>query len=270
MAGMKISVVTVCFNSAQTIAECARSVVDQRDVDIEYIVVDGASKDNTLEQLAPFKSKIAAIVSEPDKGIYDAMNKGLALATGDYVGFLNSDDYFADETALSALVRALQQTGADATLADVEQINSERRVVRILKGRSFEPKQLRYGVCPPHPTFYARPEILRRLGGFQTDYRIAGDFDLMVRFFCLPGIRWTYVPRRLVTMRTGGASGQGLSAYMTISRELIRACRTRGLSPSYPLIYGRVMRKCVEVAMGYTQSRNRTARSFTHDRPGDG
>ncbi len=262
---MKITVVTVCFNSARTIADCARSVVSQRGVDIEYIVIDGASTDATLEQLAPFEDKIARIVSEPDKGIYDAMNKGLALATGDYVGFLNSDDYFTDETALSAWARALPRTGADATLADIEQVNSEYRVVRVLKGRGFEPKQLRRGVCPPHPTFYARPDILRRLGGFQTDYRIAGDFDLMIRFFNSPGVRWTYVPYRLVTMRTGGVSRQGLAAYMTISRELIRACRARGLSPSYPMIYGRALRKGVEVAAGLTEGRSRASGSIAGD-----
>lgn len=248
---MKITVVTVCFNSEQTIEDCVTSVLAQEDADIEFIVIDGGSRDDTLKKLEPYRNHISVLVSEPDGGIYDAMNKGLNRATGDYVGFLNSDDYFTSPTSVAKLANALRISGADAALADIEQINAAGRIVRIFRSMGFRREHLRRGQYPPHPGFYARPEMLRKLGGFETGFRIAGDFDLMIRFFMAPNTRWSYVPERIVTMRVGGASHQGWNSYMFNSREVVRACKTRGLKPSYPQIYGRVFRKGLEVLSGF-------------------
>lgn len=253
---MKFSVVTVCYNSGRTIEDCVKSVVAQDGVDIEFIVIDGASKDDTLARIEPYRSHITKLVSEKDKGIYDAMNKGLALATGDYVGFLNSDDYFTSPASLAKLAAALKREVADAVIGDIEQVNANGRIVRVFRGNGFKRENLRRGSYPPHPAFYARPEMLRKLGGFDTSFRIAADFDLMIRFFNAPKVRWAYVPDRIVTMRIGGASHEGFAAYLKNSREIVRACKTRGLKPSYPRIYGRIVSKGLQVVSGLAGRRS--------------
>jgi glycosyltransferase len=250
---IKFSVVTVCFNSASTIQQCVQSIVDQQDVDIEFIVIDGGSRDETLAKLASFKDRISVLVSERDKGIYDAMNKGLARATGDYVGFLNSDDFYSDNRALATLAAALRGKAVDAVFSDISQIDSAGRTIRIFRGEGFRRENLRRGLYPPHPGFYARPELLRRLGGFEPKLKIAGDFDLMIRFFNAPGVQWTYVPERIVTMRVGGASHSGIKQYLHNSHEIAQSCRNRGLKPAMLPIYGRLFRKGIEVMSGLTQ-----------------
>ena len=258
---MRISVVTVCFNSERTIADCAASVLAQRGIDVDYIIIDGGSKDNTLARLAPYRDGVATLVSERDRGIYDAMNKGLARAKGEFVGFLNSDDFFSSPDALAKLACALDDSKADAAFGDIAQINAAGRLLRIYSGDNFKMQKLTRGRYPPHPGFYARTGVLRELGGFNTDLRIAADFDLMIRFFTRPGMRWVYVPERIVTMRAGGASHQGLMAYVSNSQEIVRACKDRGLKPSHLAIYGRVFRKGLEAATGLVQGHFGKSRS---------
>ena len=251
---IKFSVVTVCWNSAATIEQCVQSIVDQEGVDIEFIVIDGGSRDDTLAKLEPFKDHISVLVSEKDNGIYDAMNKGLARATGDYVGFLNSDDYYSSPQSLAKLAAAMRGPDADAVFSDIAQIDASGRVVRIFRGEGFAREKLRRGIYPPHPGFYARPELLRKLGGFEPKLKIAGDFDLMIRFFNAPGSRWVYVPERIVTMRVGGASHSGIKQYLHNSHEIAQSCHNRGLNPALVPIYGRIFRKGFEVVSGLTHA----------------
>lgn len=251
-----VSIVTVVYNGAATLERTIQSVLGQDFPGIEYIIVDGGSTDGTLDIIRKYGNRLAYWCSAKDKGIYDAMNKGLALATGDYVGFLNSDDYFTSPASLAKLAAALKREVADAVIGDIEQVNANGRIVRVFRGNGFKRENLRRGSYPPHPAFYARPEMLRKLGGFDTSFRIAADFDLMIRFFNAPKVRWAYVPDRIVTMRIGGASHEGFAAYLKNSREIVRACKTRGLKPSYPRIYGRIVSKGLQVVSGLAGRRS--------------
>lgn len=250
---MKVSVVTVSFNSASVIEGCIKSVISQRGVDLEYIVIDGGSTDGTVEILSNFKDHIRVLISEPDRGVYDAMNKGLAQATGDIIGFLNSDDVYADPDALASLVAALEAAKSDCVFADIEFVDDKGKLSRIFTGRSFHPNKFERGVMVAHPSFYARTELVRSVGGFRATFKICGDFELMIKLLRQKGATWTYLPRTVVRMRLGGASTQGLKSYFVNSRELIEACRNCGLRPSLPAIYGRAVWKSLELVSGRVQ-----------------
>lgn len=247
---MKVSVVTVCLNSGATIEACVRSVIAQRGVEVEYIVIDGGSTDDTLDKLAKYRDHIAVLVSEPDQGLYDAMNKGLAHATGEAIGFLNSDDEFTDPDALAALMGAMTRAKADCVFADVVFVDEAGRLKRIFTGKNFNPARFELGYMPPHPSFYVRTEVMRAVGGFRVGFKIGSDFELMIKLMRLRGASWTYLPRTVVRMRLGGISTRGLWSYLTISRELVAACEMSGLSPNRPAIYGRIIWKTLEVLKG--------------------
>lgn len=226
---MKVSVVTVCFNSSATIADTLRSINSQTHADVEHIVVDGASTDNTVALVREHGRRVSALVSERDKGIYDAMNKGLALATGSLVGFLNADDVYAHADVLAnvAAVAAAGSQLPDAVYGDLVYVHSDdmSRIIRTWHSGEFSIERLRYGWMPPHPTFFARTDALRQLGGFDTDFRIAADYDCMLRYLNRPHIRVAYMQEVLVRMRMGGASNKSLKAMLSKSREDLRAAR---------------------------------------------
>lgn len=229
---LKISVITVCFNSEQTIADALRSVASQTYPAIEHIVIDGASRDGTVEMVKRHGQHVAKLVSEPDRGIYDAMNKGLALATGYLVGFLNADDVLADNDVVSRIAAAANShQKPDAVYGDlvyVSATNMERTVRRWHSG-SFDPSRLPFGWMPPHPTFYTRTELLCELGGFDTRYRIAADYDCMLRVLTRPEARLAYVEHEFVRMRLGGASNRSLQAMLRKSREDLEIIRSNGV-----------------------------------------
>lgn len=223
----RVSVVTVCFNAAHTIAETLASVAAQRGVEVEHIVIDGGSSDDTMAIVTRFPH-MAIVVSEPDKGLYDAMNKGLDRATGDLVGFLNADDFLSEPDALAAIARAGED--ADAVIAGVAMVDQDRpdRVRRYYAVRRYRPWMLSLGHMPPHPTFYARPSMLREVGRFDDSFRIAGDFDLILRLFCAGPLRLARVDRALVGFRHGGVSTQGLKAKATLTNEVARSLASAG------------------------------------------
>jgi len=225
---MKISIITVCFNSAATINDTLRSVADQTHADIEHIVVDGASADQTLALVRANASDKLKLISEPDQGIYDAMNKGIAAASGEFVGFLNGDDMFAQASSVSDLVAAVRLADADAVYADLVYVRAgdTNAVVRFWRSGKFSASRLRFGWMPPHPTFYVRRELLQQVGGFDASMRIAADYDLMLRVLSRPGIRVAYVRNVLVKMRLGGASNQTLKGIFHKSREDLRALKS--------------------------------------------
>lgn len=233
---MKISVITVTYNSAATLADTLRSVACQDHPEVEHIIIDGASTDGTLDLVRREGAHVARVVSERDRGIYDAMNKGLRLATGELVGFLNADDLFADPQVLSRIAAAAAG-GADAVYGDLVYVAEAdtSRVIRWWRSGSFAPEQLRAGWMPPHPTFYLRRSAM--VGdGFDTSLRIAADYEFMLRQLTRPGVRLAYVPEVLVRMRMGGASNRSLKAILRKMREDHSAMQRHGVGGWFTLL----------------------------------
>ena len=229
---MKITVITVCFNSAAHIGDALTSIDSQRDVSLEHIIVDGASLDDTLAVVARHAAPWRTVVSEADRGIYDAMNKGIARASGDVVGFLNADDLLADSRALHDVAAEFEaDPSLDAVYADLQYVAADdtQRTVRDWRSGHFSKKALRRGWMPPHPTFYARRAFLARVGGFNTRYRIAADYDLMLRCLLQPDVSARWLPRVVVRMRVGGVSNASVKAMWHKSMEDLRILRTHGV-----------------------------------------
>jgi glycosyltransferase len=232
----KVSIITVAFNSAATIGDTLRSVADQTHADIEHIVVDGGSRDGTVDIVRQF-GHVARCISERDRGIYDAMNKGLRLATGELIGFLNADDIFASPDSVAALVRAAQKTNSDAVYGDLVYVQpfDLESVVRVWRSGVFSKRQLRMGWMPPHPTFYIRRRVLQCVSSFDDRLRIAADYDFVLRCLSRPGATASRVPQVLVRMRTGGASNHSLTALWRKSNEDLLALRRSGVGGLFTL-----------------------------------
>lgn len=246
---MKISVITVCFNSAQSLERSLQSVVKQDWPVIEHIVIDGGSSDATKEILERFSSRLAYLVSEPDDGIYDAMNKGLTHSTGDIICFLNADDQYASANVLSKVVSWMEKFNLDALMGDVgffHEKNSER-IVRRYRSERFHPSQLAWGWMPAHPALFLRKEVVQRVGLFKTDYRIAGDFEFIVRTFHGHALRYQHFPEVLVNMQTGGISTSGLLAKIRLNQEVLRACRENGVQTNMLKILSKYPAKILEM-----------------------
>jgi len=248
---MKFSVITVCFNAAATIRDTLRSVAAQTHPLIEHIVIDGGSSDGTLDIIAEFPH-VARIVSERDAGIYDAMNKGLRLATGDAIGFLNSDDFFSRADALALLSAGLMETGADAVAADVALVDPTRldRVRRHYAVTGYRSWMLRFGHMPPHATLYVRREILEQIGEFDPSYRIAGDFELTVRLLLGARASLHLVPATLVGFREGGVSTRDVKAKFRMNAEILHALRRNGISAGLLQLYARYPFKALQYMTG--------------------
>lgn len=224
---MKISIITVAYNARETIAATLESVAAQTHPEIEHIVVDGASTDGTLEIIQQNGKHVAKLISEPDKGIYDAMNKGLGLATGEVIGFLNADDVYADDEVLQRVAENMARNDVDAVYGDAEFVNPARstRPVRRYRSEHFRPDRIAWGWMPAHPSLFLRRTVYARFGNFRTDYRIAGDFELIARIFHDGTLKYRHVPEVWVRMRTGGVSTGGWRNTVLLNREVLRACR---------------------------------------------
>ena len=233
--GLKVSVVTVCYNSADTIEDTIRSVLSQRHDQLEYVVVDGGSTDGTLDILAKYRDRIDKCVSEPDRGIYDAMNKGVDLAEGEFVGFLNADDVYTNPTVISEVAAVAEADRADGVYGDLMYIGRQdaQRIVRYWRAGHYRPKAFYSGWVPPHPTFFCRTELYHEYGGFDPEYRIAGDFELMLRFIEKRHIDIQYIPKPFVRMRVGGKANT-VRGIIQGNREIIHAFHSNGLAfPPY-------------------------------------
>lgn len=228
---MKITVITLSMNSAATIRDTIESVLAQDHPDIEYIVVDGASTDGTLDIVRSYGNRISKVVSEPDRGMYDSANKGLALATGDVVGYLNSDDWYAAPDVLSTFARSFARGDVDVVHADLDFVDPRdtARITRRFRSREFVPGDFRAGWHPAHPTFYVKREILRDIGGFDEQYRIASDVDLMMRVLEVRRARSVHIPRVMVMMREGGLSNGSFRRIWRANVECYRSMHRAGL-----------------------------------------
>lgn len=232
---MKVSVITVCFNSASTIEDTIRSVIRQDHLDVEYILVDGGSADATMEIIDRYRDRIATVISERDRGIYDAMNKGVKAATGEVIGILNSDDYYSDEHVLSDIVRLFKETHCDGAYADLVYVDrkNEHRVVRRWIAGDYKPGKFLQGWMPPHPTFFVRSRFYAEFGAYNLSLRSAADYELMLRFIHRHHIRLAYLPRVITHMRTGGQSNVSLRNRIRANREDRAAWQLNDLKPAW-------------------------------------
>lgn len=231
---MKVSIITAVYNSAATIEDTIKSVLAQTYADIEYIVVDGGSTDGTQDIVRRYETAFGKRIkwmSEKDKGIYDAMNKGIQIATGDIVGILNSDDYFTANDVIERMVKVFCDSSIDALYGDVHFIHDGQpdKCVRYYSSRHFHPRWLRFGFMPAHPSFYCRREVYEKAGLYKTDYAIGSDYEMMVRLFLKHRIKYRYMPMDFVTMRTGGASTRNIRSRMALIRDDVRGCRENGI-----------------------------------------
>ncbi len=241
----KLSIVTVCLNSAQTITDTMTSVKGQSYPDIEHIVIDGGSTDGTQSLVREHGERVSRFVSEPDSGIYDAMNKGLALASGDVVGFLNADDVFASPLAAARIAQEFATKDVDACYGDLVYVGSDdpSRVIRYWRGGVYRHGLCAQGWAPPHPTFYVRREVYARHGAFNSDLRVASDFELALRLLDVAGIPVRYIPEVLVRMRVGGASNGTLRGILRGHQDMAAALRAHGLPAGWGWSVRRLARR---------------------------
>ena len=233
---MRVSVVTVCFNAGDTIADALRSVNVQTHPDLEHIVIDGRSTDGTVEAVRRHGERVSTMVSEPDHGIYDAMNKGLAMATGRCVTFLNADDWYVVPDAISTLAAAMEAHRSKAAYANVAYVSRQQPNQRRRTWRSGPMRKGAFarGWAPPHPTFMADRQMLLALGGFDRRYGLAADFDLMLRMLEVANAPVAYVDRELVHMRSGGATGGGPADIARQNLEIILSLWRAGFRTALP------------------------------------
>jgi len=249
---MRVSIITACYNRATTIGDAIYSVGAQTHRAIEHIVVDGGSTDRTLEIIAREGRSVARVIPGPDKGAYDAFNKGIAAATGDVVAFLHSDDFYTDDRVVERVAGEMARHSLDVLYGDVAFVRADdlTRVVRVYSSRRFRPSRIGWGWMPAHPALFVRRHLFEEHGLFKTDYRIAADFEFVARIFSRPGLRYHYWPEVLVKMRFGGLSTRGWRASLTLNREVMRACRENGIATNYLKILSKYPAKAMEFMPG--------------------
>ena len=232
---MKISIITATFNNEQTITKTLESVAFQDYHNIEQIIIDGGSTDNTLKIVEKF-NHISKIISERDNGIYYALNKGILLSTGAIIGFLHADDFFVSSSILSKISLNFKKFSADAVYGDLDYVafNNTHKIIRHWKSNLFETKMLRKGWMPPHPTFYVKKEVFEKLGKFDTDYNISADYELILRFLS-NNIEVKYIPEVFVKMRLGGISNRNLKNIIRKSKEDYKAIKKNKIGGIYTL-----------------------------------
>lgn len=232
---MKISIITATFNSEKTIRDTIESVLNQSDDDIEYIVKDGGSTDKTLDICREYESRFGGrmkIISAPDKGIYDAMNKGFEAASGDIVGILNSDDFFTTNDVIAKVAEAFATDDSlDAVYGDIHFVNDDnlKKCTRYFSSRYFRPWMLRFGFMPAHPSFYCKKTVFEKYGMYDLQYRTSSDFEMMVRLLWNSKIKTKYLNMDFVTMRTGGESTAGLASKKKVNNDISRSLKAHGI-----------------------------------------
>lgn len=246
---MKISIITVCYNSASTIADTIRSVQKQKYDNYEHLIIDGGSTDETIAVVQSLANSNTRYISEVDAGIYDAMNKGLSLATGEVIGFINSDDFYASSSVLSLIGEVFKNPTVECCYGDLCYVDqfSLGRIVRYWHSNSFSPNLFRIGWCPPHPTFFVRRSTYEKFGGFNLKFRLAADFELMLRFLEKYKIHSIYLPQVLVNMRLGGATNKNISNIFKQNIEIFSALKMHDLKPSlFRLTIHKAMNKLLQ------------------------
>jgi glycosyltransferase involved in cell wall biosynthesis len=235
---MKISIITVVFNNVDTVAAAVESVIHQDYENIEYIIIDGGSDDGTLAALEDYKEHFATFISEPDEGIYDAMNKGIKEANGEIIGILNSDDLYHTNNVISKVVKAFRKNSIDVVFGDLHYVkkNNLDKVVRYYSSAKFHPSKFRFGFMPAHPTFFTKKEHYENLGLYKTNYEIAADFELLLRFLKVYNLEYKYLPINMIKMRMGGRSTSSLKSNYILNKEMVRACKENDMYTNIGII----------------------------------
>lgn len=242
----KLSIITVCYNAEKTIRNTIESVLQQKEADIEYIVIDGHSKDGTMRIVYEYKDHISRIISEPDKGLYDAMNKGIALATGDFIGILNSDDTFFDDETIKKITEFLTlNKDVDAIIGDIIQHNG-KKILRRYSSKKWTPEKLKIGFMPPHPSIFFKKDLFQKFGDYNLKYSISADYELITRFFLKHKISYKYSGVLTTSMLRGGASSSGLKSYNRITQQVSALLKENGISYSPTMIQLRFIWKIFE------------------------
>jgi glycosyltransferase involved in cell wall biosynthesis len=233
---MKISIITVTYNSALTVKDTLESVASQDYGDIEHVLIDGASTDETVAIIESFPN--VKWVSEKDKGLYDAINKGIQMATGDIIGILNSDDFFPNNGVISTIVNEFKNNNTDAVFGNIAFVRPAnlQKVVRLYSSKKFTPEKFAYGYMPAHPSFYVKKACYTQIGLYQLNYKIAADYELLMRFIYKQKISYKYIEKVLVYMRTGGVSNKNWLSRYTLNKEIIRACRENGVTTNMAIL----------------------------------
>lgn len=238
---MTISLITVTFNSGGTIHDTIQSVLFQSFVNIEYIIIDGLSQDNTIEIIKKYEPLFQGRlkwISEKDNGLYDAMNKGIHMATGDIVGIINSDDFYHRNDVITKVAEVFNNTDTQAVYGDVRFVSPKKldKTVRYYSSKNFAPHLFRYGFMPAHPTFFTYRKYFEEFGYYKTDYKIAADYELLIRFLYVHQLKSKYLPFDFMKMRTGGASTASVKSNILLNKEIVRACRENGIWTCLPLL----------------------------------
>jgi len=245
---MEFSIVTPVYNEPR-IERALDSILHQTGVsNVEVIVVDGGSTDETVDIIRSYEDDLDALVREPDDGIYDAMNKGIKRATGDVVGILNADDKYSDESVLSDVERRFRETSADVCYGDLVYVDDDDAVMRYWQSGDFRPHRFYIGWMPPHPTFFVRNEVYDRYGLYDIDYRIAADYELMLRYLLKERVKAAYIDRTLVRMAAGGESNQSLRNVVCANLEVVRAWRENSLTGGWFIPFFKLLRKPFQFA----------------------
>lgn len=240
---MKVSIITVCFNSAKYIDSAIRSVIDQTYKNIEYIIIDGGSNDETMSIVKSYNDKVSLVVSEPDKGIYDAMNKGVKLATGDIIVLLNSDDFYCNKNVVIDVVNIFEcNPSADVVIGNVDFVhaNDLSKPFRVVNSRNFSPWKMRFGFGPAHPAAFMRRSAYYQVGFYCDIFKNGGDFDWFVRAFLVHGLTYVMLNKTLVRMRDGGASTSGWRSWWVSSKEIIRSLKKNKISSNLIFVLARL------------------------------
>jgi glycosyltransferase involved in cell wall biosynthesis len=244
----KISIITVTYNSAQTLEQTIQSVLAQTYPNVEYIIVDGKSSDNTLAVIEKYRDKITTVVSEKDDGLYHALNKGIALATGNIIGILHADDFYIDSTVLTKVVETFTAKKADAVYADLYYVDKDNtdKIIRTWKSGEYKVANFLWGWMPPHPTFFVKKEYYTKHGAFNTNLRTAADYEIMLRLLYRHKIKAAYLPKFIIKMRVGGQSNASVKNRVKANNEDRMAWKLNNLSPYFFTLTLKPLRKITQ------------------------
>jgi glycosyltransferase involved in cell wall biosynthesis len=240
---IKISLITVTYNAGNTIEHCIRSVISQVYKNVEYIIIDGASTDNTIQIINKYKKYVHHFVTEQDMGIYDAMNKGINFATGDIVGMLNADDVFSDNSVLESIATVFEEKNVDILYGDLDYVNRLGKIFRKWRSGKYTPGKFNWGWMPPHPTFYCRRELFSKYGLYSLSYGTAADYDLMLRFMHKHRLNAFYLKKVIIRMKAGGASNKNLGSRVKGLLNDFRAMQNNGISVPFVAVFLKPLRK---------------------------
>lgn len=250
MNNPKVSIITICYNAEKTIAQTIQSVLDQSYENIEYIIIDGASKDSTKKIIEFFESNISKVISEPDKGLYNAFNKGLNQVTGDIIGILNSDDFYPNTSVIKQIVELFESNpniDAISTSVQIFKHNQFNQPYRTYHAKSFKPWQFRIGIQPPHPGFFITKSALLKVGNYNEQFRISGDFDWLLRAIWVHRLKVVYTNLVTVFMRDGGLSSSGFSSKKRMNEENLWSLRTNGIYSNLVFVYSKYLLKIFQL-----------------------